>query len=211
MELSEAFEWRYATKKFDPTKKVDESFVKKIVDAAWLAPTSSGLQPFELFVITNQELKEKFVSASFGQNMPAECSHLLVFAAWDNYTIERIRSVFDYTAKERNQPADRYDAYIERLKAIFFNRPAQANFEHAARQAYIAMGFAMAQAATLKVDSVPMEGFSPDEVDGILQLKDKGLKSVLLLPLGYRDESGDWLLPQKKVRRPINEFLTEIA
>jgi len=88
MELLDAFKWRYATKKYDPSKKVDQALVDKIVEAARLAPTSSGLQPFEVFVITNQELKNKIVSVSNGQEIVADCSHLLVFAAWDNYTAD---------------------------------------------------------------------------------------------------------------------------
>jgi len=86
MELLDAFKWRYATKKFDPSKKVDQTLVDKIVEAAWVAPTSSGLQPFELLVISNQELKNKIVPTAFDQQIVADCSHLLVFAAWDNYT-----------------------------------------------------------------------------------------------------------------------------
>ncbi len=209
MSLIEAFNWRYATKKFDSTKKLDEETVEKIIEATRLAPTSSGLQPFELFVITNQEIKEKIVSISYGQEMPAQCSHLLVFAVWDSYTDERIEHIYDITTNERQVAPDRYDAYKKRLKDGFSKRSPEQNFQHAARQAYIALGFAMAEAASLKVDSVPMEGFSIDELDKLMNFKEKGLKSVLMLPLGFRDES-DWLLTMKKVRHPKSEFITYI-
>lgn len=210
MELLDALKWRYATKKFDPNQKVSLELVDKIVESVWLAPTSSGLQPFELLVITNQDLKNKITEVSFGQQMVADCSHLLVFAVWDNYTEERIDNIYAHHTREREQLTDRYNAYTDRLKARYLNRPAEENFEHAARQAYIAMGFAMAEAASLQIDATPMEGFIDTEVDQILNLKDKGLKSVLLLPIGYRDANNDWLVNQKKVRHPKEDFLTII-
>ncbi|MDP4238338.1 MAG: nitroreductase family protein [Bacteroidota bacterium] len=211
MELLDAFKWRYATKKYDSTKKVDQVLVDKIVEAARIAPTSSGLQPFEVFVITNQELKNKIVAAANGQEIVADCSHLLVFAAWDNYTAERIDQIYALTTTRREQPADRYKAYTDRLKNMYLNRPAEVNFAHTARQAYIAFGFAIAEAASLKVDTTPMEGFVNEEVDKLLNLSDKGLKSVTLLPIGYRDETNDWLVNLRKVRNPREKFVTEIA
>jgi len=210
MSLIEAFNWRYATKKFDSTKKVDNELVANIVEAARLAPTSSGLQPFELIVVTNQELKEKIVPISYGQEMPAQCSHLLVFAVWDNYTDERIDHIYELTTRERNLPTDRYDAYKQRLKTGFGKNTTEQNIQHASRQAYIALGFAMAEAAASGVDTVPMEGFSPIELDMLLNLSEKGLKSVLMLPLGYRDEENDWLIQMKKVRHPKSEFVSYI-
>ncbi|MEI8087571.1 MAG: nitroreductase family protein [Paludibacter sp.] len=210
MELLDALNWRYATKKFDSTKKVDQSLVNKIVEAARLAPTSSGLQPFELFVITNQELKNKLVSVSFDQQIVADCSHLLVFAAWDNYTAERIDQIYALTTTEREQPADRYSAYTDRLKNLYLQKPAEQNFTHAAHQAFISLGFAIAEAASLKVDATPVGGFIPAEVDKLLNLTEKGLKSVVLLPIGYRDEANDWLANLKKVRNPMDKFMTLI-
>jgi len=211
MELLDAFKWRYATKKYDPTKKVDQALVEKIVEATRLAPTSSGLQPFEVFVITNQELKDKIVTIAYGQQIVGDCSHLLVFASWDNYTAERIDNIYALTTAGREQPADRYKEYTDRLKAMYLGRPAEVNFDHTARQAYIAFGFALAEAASLHVDTTPMEGFLNEELDQLLQLGEKGLKSVTLLPIGYRDEANDWLVNLKKVRHPNEKFITEIA
>jgi len=210
MSLLDHLQWRYATKKYDATKKVAQVDVDKIVEAIRLTPTSSGLQQFRLLVITNQEVKNQIVPIAFGQQIVADCSHLLVFAAWDRYTEERIVSMYDYITVERDQPADRFNAYTERLKAKYLPQEAEENFIHTARQAYIGLGLAMAQAAELKVDCTPMEGFDNDKLDELLGLPAKGLKSVLLLPLGYRDEAGDWLLKMKKVRKPTDEFLTEI-
>jgi nitroreductase / dihydropteridine reductase len=211
MELLDAFKWRYATKKYDATKKVDQESVDKILEATRIAPTSSGLQPFEVIVISNQELKNKIVPIAFGQEIVADCSHLLVFAAWDNYTAERIDHIYALTTEGREQPADRYQAYTDRLKSMYLPRTAEENFVHTARQAYIAFAFAIAEAASLKVDATPMEGFINDELDELLNLKEKGLKSVTILPIGYRDEANDWLVNLKKVRHPKENFITEIA
>lgn len=210
MGLLEESQWRYATKKFDSSKKVSQDLVDKIVEAARLAPTSSGLQPFKLLVITNQELKDKILPISMGQSIVQDCSHLLVFAAWDNYTADRIDHIYSITTTEREQKADRYSAYTDRLKALYLNRPAEDNFAHTARQSYIAFAYAMAMAAELKVDATPMEGFDNAALDEVLNLKELGLRSVTMLPIGYRDEANDWLVNQKKVRHPEAEFLVEI-
>ncbi|TNJ39974.1 NAD(P)H-dependent oxidoreductase [Phaeobacter sp. B1627] len=201
--------WRYATKKMDPTKPVAEDKVAQIVEAIRMAPTSSGVQPFELLVIRNKALREKIRPVSWDQAQITDGSHLLVFAAWDNYTAERIDAVVEQLVEERG-PSEMLQGYYDNLKAMYLPRAAEVNYAHAARQAYIALGFALAAAAELEVDSTPMEGFDPEQVDEILGLKEKGLRSVVLLPLGYRAEEGDWLLPMKKVRKSKAALVTEI-
>lgn len=210
MSLIDALQWRYATKKFDSTKKVNQKLVDEIVEAAWLAPTSSGLQPFEIIEITNQEIKNKIVPIAFNQQQIAESSHLFVFAAWDNYTEQRIDTIYKYITEGRAQDPNQYKDYTDRLKKAYLRRPAEVNFEHAARQAYIAFGFAMAMAADLKIDSTPMEGFDNEALDKLLKLNERGLKSVTILPLGYRDSTNDWLVNLKKIRHPKKDFLIEI-
>lgn len=207
--MLEKLNWRYATKKMDPSKKVPEDRVEKILDAIRLAPTSSGTQPFEVFVITNADLRARIRPVAWDQAQITEGSHLLVFAAWDNYTADRIDAVVGQMEDERGaNPL--LTQYYDNLKSTYLPRAAETNFEHAARQAYIALGFALAAAAELEVDSTPMEGFDPEKVDEILGLKERGLRSVVLLPLGYREEAADWLLPMKKVRKPDSRFLTRI-
>lgn len=210
MSLLKHLQWRYATKKYDPTRKVSQEDLEKILEAIRLTPTSSGLQQFRLLVITNQELKDQIVPIAFGQQMVADCSHLLVFAAWDRYTEDRIVDMYEYITTEREQPADRYNAYIDRLKSRYLPQTAAENFEHTARQAYIGLGLAMAQAAELQIDCTPMEGFDTTKLDDLLELQAEGLKSVLMLPIGYRDAENDWLVNQKKVRKPKEEFVKEI-
>ena len=207
MALLDDLKWRYATKKYDPTKKVAQEDVDKIIEAARLAPTSSGLQQFRVIVITNQELKDKIVPIASGQQIVADCSHLLVFVAWDKYTTERIDGQYDFITDERELPRGRFGSYTDRLKSLYLSQTSDENFVHTARQAYIGFGLAIAQAAELKVDSTPMEGFSPDALDELLDLRSKGLRSVLLLPLGYRDAENDWLEKMKKVRKSTDEFV----
>ena len=207
MALLEDLKWRYATKKYDPTKKVAQEDVDKILEAARLAPTSSGMQQFRVIVITDQELKNKIVPIAMEQQIVADCSHLLVFAAWDRYTEERIDKIYNYTTDERGLPRGRFKSYTDKLRALYLTQTAEENFIHTARQAYIGLGLAIAQAAELKVDSTPMEGFIGKELDELLGLKSKGLKSVLLLPIGYRDAKNDWLVNMKKVRNPKDNFI----
>ncbi len=208
--LLDTLNWRYATKKFDPARKVPEDKLARILQAAQMAPTSSGLQPFEIIVITNDDLRAKLSAAAYGQSQITEGSHLLVFAAWDNYSDARIDAVVDQQVAERGMPREAVSGYYDTLKGMYLPRPAEVNFEHAARQAYIAFGLALAQAAEEEVDATPMEGFDPAQVDEILGLRARGLRSVTLMPLGYRDASGDWLAPLKKVRKPLSELVSRI-
>jgi nitroreductase len=210
MDLIQALNWRYATKRMNPAKTVPEEKVARIVEAARLAPTSSGLQPFEIIVITNSTLREKIKSVSMGQPQVTECSHLLVFAAWDDYTRERINKMYDYANQERVGSNEGLENYRGMLLSTYPQRGAEVNFQHAARQAYIGLAVALLGAAFEEVDSTPMEGFDPAALDDILGLRSKGLRSVLMMPLGYRDNETDWLHNLKKVRRPRDEFVSEI-
>jgi len=208
MSLLEALNWRYAVKKMNG-QPVEQRKVDQIIEAAHLAPTSSGLQPFKVIVVTNQELKEKIAPIAFNQSQIIDSSHLLIFAAFENYTEEGIDATFSYMNAQRGLPDSATDAYKAQLKGMILSRTADENFNHAARQAYIGFGAAIAQAALLKVDATPMEGFNGPALDELLGLDKQGLKSVTLLPLGHRDEANDWLVNLKKVRKPLNEFLIE--
>ena len=209
MSTIDALNWRYAVKKMNG-EPVEQEKVDKIIAAAHLAPTSSGLQPFRVILITNQDLKEKIAPIAYNQSQVLDSSHLLVFAAQENYTGEGIDKVFDRMNTERGLPLDTTDAYKNQLKTTLLSKSAEENFHHAAKQAYLAFGAAIVEAAVLKVDATPMEGFDAPALDELLGLKEKGLKSVTLLPLGHRDENGDWLANLKKVRTPKDEFLIEI-
>ena len=208
MSLIEALNWRYATKKMNG-EKVSQDKIDQIIEAAHLAPTSSGLQPFKVIVVTNQELKEKIQPIAFNQSQVVDCSHLLIFAAWDNYTEERIRNVFANVNAQRGLPESATSDYMNMLLSTYTVRDAEINFTHAAKQSYIAFGAAIMQAAVLKVDATPMEGFIPEQLDELLGLKDLGLRSTTILPIAYRDAEGDWLVNLKKVRTPLQDFVIE--
>lgn len=208
MSLIDALKWRYATKKMNG-QIVPEEKINQIVEAARLSPSSSGLQPFHVLVISDQSLKEKIAPIAYGQSQIIDSSHLLVFAAWDGYTEERINNVFTAMNAERGLPDSATDDYRKNLINMFGQKTAEEQFHHAAKQSYIGFGVALAEAALLKVDATPMEGFNSAELDELLNLKAKGLRSVTILALGYRAEEGDWLANLKKVRKPVEEFVIE--
>ncbi|NBZ88460.1 NAD(P)H-dependent oxidoreductase [Stagnihabitans tardus] len=208
--LLDKLQWRYATKKYDAAKVVAEEKIEAILEAIRLAPTSSGLQPFQVLVVTNKEIRAKIQPVAFGQAQVVDASHLLVFAAWDNYTDARIDAVVDRTASERGAPREAVAEYYDMLKGMYLPREAEVNHQHAARQAYIALGVALTAAAFEEVDATPMEGFDPAAVDEILGLKAHGLRSVVLMPVGYRASEGDWLNGLKKVRKAREDLIVEV-
>jgi oxygen-insensitive NAD(P)H nitroreductase len=210
MALLDDLKWRHAVKAYDPNKKLDKAVVEQIVEAARLAPTSSGLQQFRLIVVGNQELKEKMVAGALNPDCMRECSHVIVFAAWDEYTPERIDAIYDKTTDERGLVRGRFKRYTDMLKENFGKMSKEEQFQHAANQSFIALGLALAQAAEFKVDSTPIGGFAPKLVDELLGLPAKGLRSVSLLYLGYADDERDWLGKMKKVRNSMEEFATFI-
>ncbi|CAN7313891.1 MULTISPECIES: NAD(P)H-dependent oxidoreductase [Acidovorax] len=208
--LLNKLQWRYAAKKMNPTKAVPQEKVERILEAARLAPTSSGLQPFEIIVVTDPAVRAKIQPIAWNQAQITDGSHLLVFAAWDNYTADRINMMFDLTNDQRGFKNEGWENYRQMLLNSYPQRDAEVNFQHAARQAYIGMSAALIAAAFEEVDSTPMEGFDPNALDEILGLRARGLRSVSILPLGYRADEGDWLVNLKKVRRPREQFVTEV-
>lgn len=210
MELLDKLKWRYATKAMDPTRKVPREKLDRIIEAARLAPTSSGLQPYEILIVNNPALRSQIREVAWNQAQVVDASHLLVFAAWDDYTPERINHMFDLTNEVRGFRNEGWEAYRQQLLSTYPGRGAQVNFEHAARQAYIGFGAAIIAAAFEEVDCTPMEGFDPAAVDRILNLGERGLRSAIMLPLGYRKAEQDWLVDLPKVRRPLGQFVSEI-
>ncbi|OGS73994.1 MAG: NAD(P)H-dependent oxidoreductase [Flavobacteria bacterium RIFCSPLOWO2_12_FULL_35_11] len=209
MELIDKLNWRYAAKAMNG-EKVPQEKLDNILEAARLAPTSSGLQPFEILVITNPEIKEQIKAVAWKQSVVTDCSHLLVFAAWDTYTPERINKMFDLTNTIRDKKNEGWENYRQQLLSIYPQKDAEENFIHTSKQAYIAFGIAIVAAAFQKVDTTPIEGFDPAAVDKILGLREKGLRSVVLLPVGYRNADKDWLVNLTKVRKSKEDLVTII-
>ncbi len=209
MELIDKLNWRYAAKSMNG-KKVPQEKIDNIIEAARLAPTSSGLQPFEIIVVKSQAVKEAIRPVSWNQSVITDCSHLLVFAAWDTYTEERINKMFDLTNEVRGFKNEGWENYRQMLLGSYPQKDAEENFNHAAKQAYIAFSAAIIAASYEGVDATPLEGFEPTEVDKILGLDKKGLRSCVMLPIGYRDTDSDWLVSLKKVRKSTEDLVTVI-
>ena len=210
MSLIDKLQWRYATKKMDSSKAVPPEKLDQILEAIRLTASSSGLLPYEVIVITNPAIREKIQAIAHGQSQIMDCTYLLVFAAWDNYTAKRINDAFDMTEKIRDLTSESGTAYRQMLLKAYPSRDAEVNFTHASKQVYIGLGTALIAAAYEQVDSTPMEGFDPPALDTLLNLKEKGLRSVVMLPLGYRKADEDWLLNLKKVRPPKESFISWI-
>ncbi len=209
MSLHEDLQWRYATKKMNGTPVAQEK-IDYILEAARLAPTSSGLHPFKIIEISNPELKAKMQPIAYGQTQIVDASHILVFAAYDEYTQARVDNVFTQQELERNLPKGFADDYKNQLLGMFAQQTKEQHFQHAARQAYIGFGLALAAAAEQRVDATPMEGFVNDQLDQLLGLDKLGLKSVTILALGYRDSENDWLVNLKKVRIAKEDFVISL-
>jgi nitroreductase len=209
MELLDKLNWRYAAKAMNK-KEVPQEKVDRIIEAARLAPTSSGLQPFEILVIKNPQIKEEIKAIAWNQSVITDCSHLLVFAAWDTYTEDRINKMFDLTNEIRGFKNEGWENYRQKLLSLYPKQDPEINFNHAAKQAYIAFSASIIAAAYEEVDATPIEGFDPAALDEILNLREKGLRSAVMLPLGYRDTEKDWLVNLKKVRKSSEDLVTII-
>lgn len=206
MSLLQDLSWRYATKKMNGEKVAQEK-VDYIIEASRLAPTSSGLHPFRVIQITDPELKAKIQPIAYGQSQIVDSSHLLIFAAYDEFTKARVDAVFTQQESERGLPQGASDGYKNQLLATYEAKTKDQHFDHAARQAYIGFGVAIAAAAEQRVDATPMEGFVNEQLDELLGLDKLGLKSVTILALGYRDTENDWLVNLKKVRINTEDFV----
>jgi nitroreductase len=161
-------------------------------------------------VVTTPEVRARIREIAWNQAQITDGSHLLVFAAWDTYTAERIDTMFDLTNQVRGFTNEGWENYRQMLLSSYPQRDAEVNFQHAARQAYIAMSAALLAAAFEGVDATPMEGFDPAKLDEILGLRARGLRSAVIVPLGHRQVDGDWLVNLPKVRRPLEQFVSEL-
>ena len=209
MELIESLNWRYAVKRMTG-EKVPAEKVDRILEAARLSASSVGLQPYKLIVVENEALRKQLQPAAFNQPQITEASHLLVFAAYEKITAKDIDDYIALQAAVKKVSTDNLADFKNKISSSILSRSDEANFNWAARQAYIALGTALVAAAEEKVDATPMEGFDPAAFDEMLQLNKQGLKSVALLVLGYRDEANDFLAKAPKVRRDMKDFAVHL-
>ncbi len=210
MPIIDAMNWRYATKRMNG-KKVPQLTVSRILEAVRLSASSMGLQPYTIIVIENEELRKKLQAAAYNQPQISECSHLLVFAAWENVTETQVKEYLDNVSKTRGVTLESLEGFKGMLMNIVNGRSTEEKYQWSARQAYLALGTALAASALEQIDSTPMEGFVPDEFDKILNLREKGLRSVAVMTLGYRDAEKDNHVNDKKVRRSKEELFISMV
>ena len=209
-ELIKKLNWRYATKRMNgqtiPQEKLDN-----ILEAIKLAPSSVGLQPYNIVIVEDKALKDKiYHEAATRQAQIPDASHLLIFAAWEKLTSQHVEDYIKFVASTRNVSVESLSGFLASINGGIMSRSEDVNFDWSARQAYIALGHGLVAAATEEVDATPMEGFDAAKVDEILGLREKGLRSVVILALGYRDAEKDPYANAKKVRRPHEELFISI-
>lgn len=209
MNIINSLEWRYATKKFDSSKKLSNNQIDTLKKAFNLTATSFGLQPIKLLIINNKELQEKFVELSYYQHQVVDASHLFIICIETDISDTMINTYFDLEMKIRGTSEEIIKKFRNELFTLYKNKSIEEKQREAKLQAYIALGNLLTVCAIEKIDSCPMEGFIANEVDKLLHLKTQNLKSVLLLPVGYRAKD-DFMSNLKKVRKPIAQTVLDI-
>jgi nitroreductase len=209
MSVLNNLEWRYAAKRMNG-QKIPAEKLENILKAIQLAPTSIGLQPFTVLVVEDEKLKAKMAPAIYNQPQITEGSHVLVFAAWKEYGKEKVDKYLNNIASVRGIPVDSLDGLRNMIEGAISGKTPEQLLNWNSRQAYIALGTGVAAAAEEHVDSTPMEGFDPDALDEVLGLQEKGLRSTVVLALGYRDAEKDYLSSSAKVRRNKEELFVRL-
>ena len=209
MDTIQQLKWRYATKKFNATKKLSKAKLNILTQAFNLTATSYGLQTIKLIVIEDKDIREPLVELSYNQPQVLNASHLLVICIQKNIVDADVKKYYNNIKDIRNTPETILKPYREDLINMMQGMSVQERHQWSTNQAYIALGNLMTVCAIEGIDSCPMEGFLPSKYDEILKLDEKGLKSVLLLPVGYRADD-DMFSEFKKVRKPIEEAVIKI-
>ncbi|MFH6770256.1 NAD(P)H-dependent oxidoreductase [Gaetbulibacter aquiaggeris] len=207
--IIESLKWRYATKKFDTNKKLSEDKIKILKEAFNLTATSFGLQTISMLVISNEELKKSLIEPAYNQRQVFEASHLLVICIQNDIKDKDVTDYFNNIKEIRKTPDTILDPFKNNLLKSMREKSVEERQQWSMNQAYIALGNLMTVCAIEGIDSCPMEGFNSLKYDEILNLKDRGLKSLLLLPVGYRAED-DMFASFKKVRKAINKTIIEL-
>ena len=208
-DLIDKLNWRYAAKRLNGAI-IPEDKLNTILEAIKLSPSSAGLQPYNVIVISDKATKEEIFKTAAPQPQIPDASHLLVFAAWEKITVEQITDYMNLIVKTRGVTLESLAQFQNSINGGILSRTEEVNFNWAARQAYIALGHAVVAAATEGIDATPMEGFNAEKLDEILGLREKGLRSVVIMTLGYRDNENDRLAGAKKVRRANEDIFISI-
>jgi nitroreductase len=206
MEYLNKLQWRYATKRFDKSRKLNSTQVDNLLQAANLAPTSYGLQPFAIAMVTDDKVKEKLSPAAFNQSQVTEASHLFIFSARTDLTDRDVEQYIERIANTRGIPKESLADFDQTMKGTIKNLQPEQRFQWAARQAYISLGMLLSAAALQDIDACPMEGFNNDQFDKILGLKEKGFSTLAMVAAGYRSAEDEYQ-HYKKVRKSLDEFV----
>lgn len=209
MDIIKSLQWRYATKKFDTQRLLTDEKLNILKQAFNLTATSFGLQTIKMLIVQDASVRKQLVEHSFGQAQVMNASHLLVLCIHDNINDQEVDTHFDNVIDIRNTPETILAPYRADLKTMMRDMTKEQRQEWSIKQAYIALGNLMTICAVEQIDSCPMEGFDTQQYDTILNLKSKNLKSVLLLPVGYRHED-DMFAQLKKVRKPLQDTIFEM-
>mgnify|MGYP001814320076 CR=1 FL=1 len=204
MEIIKQLKWRYATKKFDNDKLVSNAKIKKLSQAFNLTATSFGLQPLKLIIANNKQLQQELVKHSMNQEQVAQASHILIFCIETDIDTSYVEAYFKRIKSIRNTPDEILKPFKDYLIEDFEKQTQKEIEDWATKQAYLAMGNLLTVCAIEEIDSCPMEGFDPEQYDEIFNLKEIGLKSVLVMPIGYRAED-DMFADFKKVRKDLKD------
>ncbi len=209
-QVLEQLNWRYAVKKFDPTKKIPESVWKVLEQSLVLSPSSFGLQPWKFFVVNNKEKREQLLPHSWGQKQVIDASHLVVLAIKKDLNEADVDRYIQRMSEVQNVPVENLAKFAGMVKGFISKPPYHFEVDDwSTRQTYIALGFFMTAAAMLGVDTCPMEGFIPSKYDEVLGLSEQGYSSVVVCPLGYR-AADDKYATSPKVRFPTEEMVEYI-
>ena len=206
MSLLDSLKWRYAVKRMNGNK-IPEATMNTILEATKLAPSSFGLTPYNIIVVEDEETRKKLQPHFYNQPQVGESSALVIFATWNSITDKEVAQFMQEIADERGVPVESLNDFASYINGSIKNLTAEQLQIWAAKQTYIALGFALVAAATEEIDATPMEGFKPDAVDEALGLKALGLHSAVAVTLGYRDAANDYLSGAKKVRRASEKLI----
>ena len=206
MSLLDSLKWRYAVKRMNGNK-IPEATMNTILEATKLAPSSFGLTPYNIIVIEDEETRKNLQPHFYNQPQVGESSALVIFATWNSITEKEVAEYMQEIAEERGVPVESLNDFAGYINGSIKNLTAEQLQIWAAKQTYIALGFALVAAATEEIDATPMEGFKPDAVDEALGLKELGLHSAVAVTLGYRDAANDYLSGAKKVRRASEKLI----
>ncbi|MFO0014257.1 MAG: NAD(P)H-dependent oxidoreductase [Planctomycetota bacterium] len=204
----QALQWRYATKRFDPDRRIDDPTWQAIEQSMILTPSSFGLQPWKFVVIESREVKEQLPAISWGQSQPMDCSHMVVFASLRELTPEYVGHFLEEIARIRSTPLESLDGYRKVILG-FIEATRGTHSVWSAHQAYIALGQLMATAAALGIDACPMEGIAPDKYDALLGLNGSPYATRVACALGYRHPD-DGYARNAKVRFHPDEVIVRI-